>query len=99
VQRTGLYFFNNLASKASRSDKRPELSWLIGFGEVGTSGIILCNALGELPAGFEEAVCWRETCAEGCRLAIHSRNRQRWIDSIVFLHPEIEMQQSEGQRQ
>ena len=80
---TGLYFFNNFEIKASRSDDRPALIWLITLGDDGTSGMILCNALGGVPGGFEEAVCWRETWAEGCRLAIFFLQKILLLD-ILF---------------
>ena len=89
---TGLYFFNNFEIKASRSDDRPALIWLITLGDDGTSGMILCNALGEFPGGFEEAVCWRETWAEGCRLAIFFLHKILLLDiyfSCVRITPQL----------
>jgi hypothetical protein len=58
---TGLYFFSNFEIKDSRSANRPALIWLIGFGDDGMLGMILSNALGELPDILLDAVCWRET--------------------------------------
>jgi hypothetical protein len=51
--------------------------------------MILCNALGELPAGFGEAVCWRDTWAEGCRLAIRSLNNEQSKAKASLQVPEL----------